>query len=55
MKKGKPCISDADCPTSDTTVFAKCRCGFSTKGLKYCDIEGGDTPWETAIEAFSAY
>ena len=36
--QGNPCLSDLDCPTTDTTVYATCRCGFSTKGQKYCDI-----------------
>lgn len=42
-RAGKPCLSDADCPTSDSNTYAKCKCGFSTKGLKYCDITAGDT------------
>lgn len=48
---GKSCLSDADCPTSDSNTYASCKCGISTKGLKYCDIEGGDTDWLAAYEA----
>lgn len=54
INKGKTCLSDADCPTSDTNTFAKCRCGFSTKGLKYCDIEGGDEAWLLAATNVSS-
>eukprot|EP00347_Sterkiella_histriomuscorum_P015610 403356376 len=54
-RAGKPCLSDADCTTSDTNSLAKCKCGFSTKGLKYCDIEGGDQQWLDAADAFSSY
>jgi hypothetical protein len=39
---GLSCTKDEDCPTTDSTTYAKCRCGFSTKGIKYCDIMKGD-------------
>ena len=54
-RKGLACLSDADCPTSDTATQASCKCGFSTKGLKYCDIEGGDTEWLAAAAAVLIY
>ena len=53
-RAGRACLSDADCPTSDTNTYARCKCGFSTKGLKYCDIEGGDDQWLAAAEAVSS-
>jgi hypothetical protein len=49
--KGKACLSDLDCPTTDSSTYARCKCGFSTKGTKYCDIEGGDTLWLAAYAA----
>ena len=44
------CNSDLDCPTSDSQIYGKCKCGHNAKGLKYCDVEGGDDEW---IDAFS--
>ena len=43
-------MSDLDCPTTDPAQFAKCKCGHTAKGTKYCDIEGGDDEW---LEAYS--
>lgn len=54
-RAGLSCLSDLDCPTSDTNTYAKCKCGYSTKGQKYCDIEGGDDLWLNAATAFTAY
>jgi hypothetical protein len=38
-------MSDLDCPTTDPAIFAKCKCGHTSKGTKYCDVEGGDDEW----------
>ena len=38
-------MSDLDCITTDPALFAKCKCGHTAKGTKYCDIEGGDDEW----------
>lgn len=46
--KGGVCMSDLDCPTTDPAIFAKCKCGHTSKGTKYCDIEGGDDEWTEA-------
>lgn len=46
--KGGVCMSDLDCPTTDPALFAKCKCGHTSKGTKYCDIEGGDDEWTEA-------
>jgi hypothetical protein len=43
-------MSDLDCPTTDPAQFAKCKCGHTAKGTKYCDIEGGDDEW---VEAYT--
>jgi hypothetical protein len=53
--KGRACKSDKDCPTTDPDAFAKCRCGFSTKGTKYCDIEGADDEWVNSVTSFQSY
>ncbi len=47
--KGKECTTDADCPTNDSEVNARCVCGNSDTGIKRCDIQGGDTEWQDAI------
>jgi hypothetical protein len=49
--KGMVCTSDLDCPTTDSSIYAECKCGHNAKGLRYCDIEGGDQEW---IDAFTA-
>ena len=46
--KGGVCMSNLDCPTTDPAIFAKCVCGHTSKGTKYCDIEGGDDEWTEA-------
>lgn len=51
--KGKACSSDKDCPTTDPLIYAKCKCGHNAKGLKYCDVEGGDEEWKTAFDKVS--
>jgi hypothetical protein len=43
-------MSKFDCPTTDPSQWAKCKCGHTSKGTKYCDIEGGDDEW---LEAYS--
>ncbi len=43
-------MSDLDCPTTDPSKYAKCRCGHTSKGTKYCDIEGGDEEWTEAYD-----
>ncbi len=53
--KGEACTSDTDCPTTHSEIFAKCKCGHNAKGLKYCDIEGGDSEWTDAFEMFESY
>jgi hypothetical protein len=45
------CTSDLDCPTTDADIYASCKCGHNAKGLKYCDIAGGDTEWVNAFTA----
>ena len=55
QQKGKFCNSDQDCPTTDSTVFAECKCGFSKEGKKYCNIEGGDDEWVKALESYKIY
>ena len=46
-------MSDLDCPTTDPALFAKCKCGHTSKGTKYCDIEGGDEEWTEAYSLVS--
>jgi hypothetical protein len=41
-------MSNLDCPTTDPAIFAKCKCGHTSKGTKYCDVEGGDDEWVEA-------
>lgn len=53
--KGKVCTTDADCPTTDSNVNAKCKCGFNTNGDKYWDIEAGDDEWVKATNLFNDY
>lgn len=48
-------MSDLDCPTTDPAKFAKCKCGHTAKGTKYCDIEGGDEEWVEANDLFEKY
>jgi len=48
-------MSDLDCPTTDPAIFAKCKCGHTSKGTKYCDIEGGDEEWTEAYSFVSFY
>mmetsp|Transcript_13586 Transcript_13586/g.15755 ORF Transcript_13586/g.15755 Transcript_13586/m.15755 type:complete len:246 (-) Transcript_13586:123-860(-) len=51
--KGQPCNFDSDCPTSDSSVNASCKCSFS--GALICDISGGDSEWTDAFDKFQAY
>ena len=51
--KGGVCMSDLDCPTTDPALFAKCKCGHTSKGTKYCDVEGGDDEWTDAYALVS--
>lgn len=53
--KGGVCMSDLDCPTTDPAIFAKCKCGHTSKGTKYCDVEGGDDEWTEAYDFVSLY
>jgi hypothetical protein len=53
LLKGDACSSNSDCPTSDSNVFAECKCGHNSKGSKYCDLGGGDDEWTKAFEAVS--
>jgi len=53
--KGQVCLTDNDCPTSRTGVYASCKCGYNVNGTKYCDVEGGDEEWMQAREAFVEY
>jgi hypothetical protein len=46
-------MSNLDCPTTDPAIFAKCVCGHTSKGTKYCDIEGGDDEWTEAYDLVS--
>ncbi|CAI2371624.1 unnamed protein product [Moneuplotes crassus] len=55
LQKGKICSTDLDCPTTVEDIFAQCKCGFSVKGQKYCDIEGDDDEWQEVLEAFGKY
>lgn len=48
--QGGVCMSDLDCPTTDPAIFAKCKCGHTAKGTKYCDIEGGDDEWTESYD-----
>jgi hypothetical protein len=48
--KGGVCMSDLDCPTTDPAIFAKCKCGHTSKGTKYCDVEGGDDEWTESYD-----
>ncbi len=43
-------MSKFDCPTTDPSQWAECKCGHTSKGTKYCDIEGGDDEW---VEAYT--
>lgn len=52
LNKGQPCSSETDCPTTDSNVYASCKCGFNSKGTKYCDISAGDDEWVSAFEQF---
>lgn len=53
--KGQTCTTDSDCPTSDDNIFAQCKCGYNTGGLKYCDIEADDDEWAEATQLFKNY
>jgi hypothetical protein len=55
LQKGKVCSTDLDCPTTVDDIFAQCKCGFSVKGQKYCDVEGDDDEWQEALLAFELY
>ena len=48
-------MSDQDCPTTDPSVFAPCKCGHTAKGTKYCDILGGDDEWVASYALVSNY
>lgn len=51
--RGLSCSSDSDCPSSDPSIFAPCKCSFD--GTKRCDILGGDDVWVNALEKFKGY
>lgn len=53
--KGGVWTTDANWPTSDSNVFAACKCGYNNAGNSYCDIEAGDDEWELATEIFQEY
>ena len=53
--KGGVCMSNLDCPTTDPSTFANCKCGHTAKGTKYCDIEGGDDEWIEANTLVSTF
>lgn len=55
LQKGKVCLTELDCPTTVEDIFAQCKCGFSEKGQKYCDLEGDDDEWLEVREAFEKY
>lgn len=54
-QKGKVCSTDLDCPTTVADIYARCKCGFSTKGQKFWDVEGDDDEWKDVKEKFLNY
>ena len=48
-------MSNLDCPTTDPAIFANCKCGHTSKGTKYCDVEGGDDEWTEAYSFVSDF
>ena len=52
--QGRSCTTNRECPTTEAEVYAACKCGYSSKGLKYCDLAGGDDEWSEAINKVRA-
>lgn len=52
--QGRSCTTNRECPTTEAEVYAACKCGYSSKGLKYCDLAGGDDEWTDAINKVGA-
>ena len=55
LNKGKFCNSDLDCPTTDSSKYAKCKCAVSAEGKSFCDIEGGDDEWLQVMTSYENY
>eukprot|EP01017_Pseudomicrothorax_dubius_P014017 TRINITY_DN1642_c0_g1_i7.p1 TRINITY_DN1642_c0_g1~~TRINITY_DN1642_c0_g1_i7.p1 ORF type:complete len:199 (+),score=7.24 TRINITY_DN1642_c0_g1_i7:148-744(+) len=49
--RGNPCQTDRDCETDNPSIFAKCLCGMSETGTKFCDIMAGDEEWVSSRRA----
>lgn len=53
--KGKECKTDADCPSIDGKITARCSCGWNSKKSKYCDLLPGDDEWIEVRKNFREY